>query len=109
VPTPEAHERWCGSFFGYPLDESRLQRYLDNASQPDTRVIFTALLSSGEPVSHVELSHIWPYLPSRLSRVLVAPDHRQLGIGAGVVSRAITFRSIYTTLIASTSVSMLTM
>ena len=91
VPTPEAHEQWCGSFFGYPLDESRLQRYLDNAGQPDRRVIFTALLSSGEPVGHIELSQIWPYLSSRLSRVLVAPDHRRLGIGAGMVSRAITF------------------
>ena len=91
VPTPEAHELWCGSFFGYPLDESRLQSYLDNSGQPDSRVIFTALLSSGESVGHVELSHIWPYLSSRLSRVLVAPDHRQLGIGAGMVSRAITF------------------
>ena len=91
VPTPEAHEQWCGSFFGYPLDESRLQRYLESACQPNTRVIFTAVLSSGESVGHVELSHIWPYLSSRLSRVLVAPDRRQLGIGAGMVSRAITF------------------
>jgi RimJ/RimL family protein N-acetyltransferase len=91
VPTPEAHGQWCGSFFGYPLDESRLQRYLDSASQPNTRAIFTALLPSGEPVGHVEISNIWPYLSSRLSRVLVAPDRRQLGIGAGMVSRAVTF------------------
>jgi RimJ/RimL family protein N-acetyltransferase len=91
VPTPEAHGQWCGSFFGYPLDESRLQRYLDSASQPNTRAIFTALLPSGEPVGHVEISSIWPYLSSRLSRVLVAPDRRQSGIGAGMVSRAVTF------------------
>jgi len=91
VLTPEAHGQWCGSFFDYPLDESRLQRYLDSASQPNTRTIFTALLPSGEPVGHVEISNIWPYLSSRLSRVLVAPDRRQLGIGAGMVSRAVTF------------------
>jgi hypothetical protein len=27
VPTPEALGQWCGPFFGYPLDESKLQRY----------------------------------------------------------------------------------
>jgi RimJ/RimL family protein N-acetyltransferase len=91
VPTPEAHEQWCGSFFGYPLDESQLQRYIESAGQPNTRVIFTAVLSSGEPVGHIELSQIWPYLSSRLSRVLVAPDRRHLGIGSGMVSHAITF------------------
>jgi RimJ/RimL family protein N-acetyltransferase len=73
------------------LDESRLHRYLESAGQPNTKVIFTAVLSSGELVGHAELSHIWPYLSSRLSRVLVAPDRRQLGIGVGMVSRAITF------------------
>jgi RimJ/RimL family protein N-acetyltransferase len=91
VPTWEAHRLWCGSFFGYPLDESRLQCYLDSASQPNTRAIFTALLPSGEPVGHVEISQIWPYLSSRLSRVLVVPDRRQLGIGASVVCRAVRF------------------
>jgi RimJ/RimL family protein N-acetyltransferase len=91
VPTPEALGQWCGPFFGYPLDESQLQRYLDSACLPNTRAIFTALLPSGEPVGHVELSSIWPYLSSRLSRVLVTPHRRQLGIGAGMVSRAITF------------------
>jgi RimJ/RimL family protein N-acetyltransferase len=91
VPTPEAHGQWCGSFFGYPLDESRLQRYLDSAREPNTRAIFTALLPSGEPVGHVEISQIWPYLSSRLSRVLVAPDRRQVGIGGAMVSRAVAF------------------
>jgi hypothetical protein len=48
LPTPDAHEQWCGSFFGYPLDESRLQRYLESAGQPNAIVIFTAVLFSGE-------------------------------------------------------------
>jgi RimJ/RimL family protein N-acetyltransferase len=91
APTPEAHGQWCGSSFGHPLDESRLQRYLDSAREPNTRAIFTALLPLGEPVGHVEISQIWPYLSSRLSRVLVAPDRRRLGIGGGMVSRAVAF------------------
>ena len=91
VPTPEALGQWCGAFFGYPLDESKLQRYLDSACQPNTRAIFTARLPSGEPVGHIEISQIWPYLSSRLSRVLVAPDRRRLGIGGGMVSRAVSF------------------
>jgi RimJ/RimL family protein N-acetyltransferase len=90
VPTPEAHGQWCGSFFGYPLDESRLQRYLDSARERNTRAISTALLPSGEPVGHVEISQM-PYLSSRLSRVLVAPDRRQVGIGGAMVSCAVAF------------------
>jgi RimJ/RimL family protein N-acetyltransferase len=76
---------------GSSLDESKLQRYLDSAYQPNTRAIFTALLPSGEPVGHIEISQIWPYLSSRLSRVLVVPDRRRLGIGGGMVSRASAF------------------
>jgi RimJ/RimL family protein N-acetyltransferase len=83
--------QWCGSFFGYPLDESRLQRYLDSAREPNTRAIFTALLPSGQPVGQFEISQIWPYLSSRLSRVLVVPDRRQVDIGGAMVSRAVAF------------------
>jgi RimJ/RimL family protein N-acetyltransferase len=95
VPTPEAHGQWRGPFFSYPLDESRLQRYLDTASQPNTRAIFTALLPSGEPVGHVEISNIWSYL----STWALVP------VWSLVRSR---FRSIHTTSIASISVSILT-
>ena len=91
VLTPESHGQWCASSFDYPLDEDQLQRYLDSASRPNTRVIFTALLPSGEPVGHVEVSIIWPYLSSRLSRVLVAPDRRRLGIGGAMVGSAVSF------------------
>jgi RimJ/RimL family protein N-acetyltransferase len=78
VPTPEAHGQWCGSFFRYPLDESRLQRYLDSASRPNTRAIFTALLPSGRAGRSC-----------RDQQYLVVSVH--LGIGAGMVSRAVTF------------------
>jgi hypothetical protein len=67
-----------------------LEVLLDQLSG-SARAIFTALLPSGEPVGHIEISQIWPYLSSRLSRVLVAPDRRRLGIGGGMVSRASAF------------------
>ncbi|MSO93518.1 MAG: N-acetyltransferase [Rhodospirillales bacterium] len=91
MPTPEAHGQWCASFFAYPLTADRLQRYLDSAKEPNARAIFTALLSSGEAVGHVEIGHIWPYLSSRLSRVLVDPARRGKGIGRAVVGRAVAF------------------
>jgi hypothetical protein len=31
VSTPEALGQWCGPFFGYPLDESKLQRYFGSS------------------------------------------------------------------------------
>jgi len=89
LPSAAALGQWCASFFAFPLDETQLQRYLDSARQPNSRAIFTARLASGEPVGHVEISHIWPHLSCRLSRVLVAPDCRARGIGGAVVARAL--------------------
>jgi RimJ/RimL family protein N-acetyltransferase len=91
VSTPEALGQWCGAFFRHPLDEHQLQRYLDSASQPNVRVIFTALTEPGEVVGHIEISTIWPYLSSRLSRVIVAPGRRGEGIGGAMVARAVAF------------------
>jgi hypothetical protein len=64
VSTPEALGPWCGAFFRHPLDEHQLQRYLDSASQPNVRVIFTALTEPGEVVGHIEISTIWPPVAS---------------------------------------------
>jgi RimJ/RimL family protein N-acetyltransferase len=89
VATAEALGQWCASFFAFPLSEDQLQRYLDSARQPNARVIFTAELPSGKPVGHVEVGHIWPHLSSRLSRVLVAPDCRRLGVGGTMIASAI--------------------
>jgi RimJ/RimL family protein N-acetyltransferase len=91
VSTPEALGNWSAAFFKHPLDEDQLQRYLDSANQPNGRTIFTAVTPVGDAVGHVEISQIWPYLSSRLSRVLVAPCHRRLGIGRAMIARAIEF------------------
>ena len=88
VSTPEALDQWCAAFFGHPLDEEQLQRYLDSASQPNVRTIFTALAPSGETVGHIEISMIWPHLSSRLSRIIVAPGRRGGGIGGTMVACA---------------------
>jgi len=81
VSTSETLGQWCAAFFRYPLDEDQLQRYLDSASQPNVRTIFTALAPSGEAVGHIEVSMIWPHLSSRLSRIIVAPGRRGEGVG----------------------------
>ena len=73
VSTPETLGQWCAAFFRHPLDEDQLQRYLDSASQPNVRTIFSALAPSGEAVGHIEVSMVWPHLSSRLSRIIVAP------------------------------------
>jgi RimJ/RimL family protein N-acetyltransferase len=90
VRSQEALAEWCAGFFRHPLDDAQLARYLESSKQPHARVIWAAE-SDGEHVGHVEISQIWPYLSSRLSRVLVAPDHRRRGVGAAMIGSALSF------------------
>ena len=90
VPDAAAHAAWCGGHFRYPLDATQLERYLQGAQQ-GTACIFTALDATSMPVGHVEISHIWPHLSTRLSRVLVAPSVRQRRIGTTMVAAAVRF------------------
>ena len=89
VPTPEALAQWCAGFFQFPLDASHLQGSLESASRPHAREIFTTESEQGESVGHVELSMIWPHLSCRLSRVLVAPEWRGIGVGREIIGLAI--------------------
>lgn len=73
LPKEDDLIEWCATFFSYPLTHSQLQRYLESAKVPNTRLVFTARSLEDGPVGHIEVSHIWPHLSSRLSRVLVAP------------------------------------
>jgi RimJ/RimL family protein N-acetyltransferase len=82
---------WCAAFFRHPLDDAQLDRYLESSKQPNARVIWVAETSGGDPVGHVEISQVWPYLSSRLSRVLVAPDQRRCGIGSAMIAKALAF------------------
>jgi RimJ/RimL family protein N-acetyltransferase len=91
VATPQTLGQWCAAFFRHPLDEDQLQRYIDSASQPNVRTIFTALGPSGDALGHIEISMIWPHLSSRLSRVLVSPARRGEGLGGAMVALAASF------------------
>jgi RimJ/RimL family protein N-acetyltransferase len=89
LPTENDLFEWCAAFFSYPLTHSQLERYLESAEVPNARLVFTARSTKDGPVGHVEVSHIWPHLSSRLSRVLVAPDKRHQGIGSAMVRQAV--------------------
>ena len=91
LPSEAAHIEWCGAFFGFPLDDAQLERYLESSTRPNGRVVFSAERPTGEVVGHVEISHVWPRLSSRLSRVLVAPTCRRRGIGSAMVAQALAF------------------
>jgi RimJ/RimL family protein N-acetyltransferase len=90
VRSQEALAEWCADFFRHPLDETQLARYLESSKQPNARAIWAAE-SGGEHVGHIEISQIWPYLSSRLSRLLVAPNYRRRGIGSAMIGRALSF------------------
>jgi RimJ/RimL family protein N-acetyltransferase len=91
IDSAEALGIWCASYFSYPLDHAQLTRYREGADRPNGPAIFTAVTPAGDAVGHVEISHIWPHLSSRLSRVLVAPQERRRGIGATMVACAVAF------------------
>jgi RimJ/RimL family protein N-acetyltransferase len=80
---------WCAAFFSYPLTHSQLEQYSESAKSPDARLVFTGRSIKDGPVGHIEVSHIWPHLSSRLSRVLVAPDKRHRGFGSAMVREAV--------------------
>lgn len=91
VPDEAAHAEWCAAFFRFPLDEAQLEDYVESANQPNGRVIFAATTNADDVVGHVEISHIWPHLSSRLSRVLIAPSFRRRGFGTTVVAQALSY------------------
>jgi RimJ/RimL family protein N-acetyltransferase len=91
VRSEAALVEWCAGFFRHPLDDVQLDRYLESGKQPNARAIWVAETSAGDPVGHVEISQVWPYLSSRLSRVLVAPDQRRRGIGSAMIAKALSF------------------
>ena len=88
IRSPEDLAAWAGAFFIYPLDEAKLERYLDSGrgDRPQRRIFKARDADSGEAVGHIELSHIWPHLSGRVSRVLVAdPALRGRGVGTRMV------------------------
>lgn len=89
VPTEADLVQWCAAFFQYPLTDAQLERYLESARQPNSRLIFTARSVDGEGVGHIEISQIWPHLSTRLSRILVAPRQRRRGIASCMVAQAL--------------------
>jgi RimJ/RimL family protein N-acetyltransferase len=89
LPREDDLFEWCAAFFSYPLTHSQLERYLESAKVANVRLVFTARSTEDGPVGHIEVSHIWPHLSSRLSRVLIAPDKRHRGLGSAIVRRAV--------------------
>jgi len=89
LPTEADLVEWCAAFFRYPLTDAQLERYLESAKQPNSRIIFNARSADGEAVGHIEISQIWPHLSSRLSRILVAPDKRRRGFASSMVAQAL--------------------
>jgi RimJ/RimL family protein N-acetyltransferase len=89
VPTEADLAQWCAAFFKYPLTDAQLERYLESARQPNSRLIFTAFSAEDEGIGHIEISQIWPHLSTRLSRILVAPGQRRRGVASGMVAQAL--------------------
>ena len=88
VSTPEELHLWAGAFFAHPLDEGQLECYARSAEgeHPQRRIFKAICSASGEVIGHIELSHIWPHLSGRLSRVLVGdPALRGRGVGTRMV------------------------
>jgi RimJ/RimL family protein N-acetyltransferase len=89
MDTPQALMQWAGPQFAFPLDEAQLESYrLVAEQQPALRRIFTACLSGGEPVGHIELNEIDGH-SARLCRVWIEPSRRGRGLGRAMVRQAL--------------------
>jgi len=89
IGTPQELMKWAGPFFAFPLDEVKLESYrLSAEQQPAARRIYTACLTGGEPVGHIELNEIDGY-SARLCRVLIDASCRGRGLGRAMVRQAL--------------------
>jgi len=89
MDTPQALMQWAGPLFAFPVDEAQLESYrLSAEQQPAPRRIFTACLSGGEAVGHIELNEIDGY-SARLCRVFIKPSRRGQGLGRAMVRQAL--------------------
>jgi RimJ/RimL family protein N-acetyltransferase len=93
IRSPEELLLWTASSFGYPLTREHIRRHLLDSAARGDRLIFKAVDSdSGEAIGHVELGGIDPRNQSlRIGRVLLAPDARGRGLGAGMMRAALAY------------------
>lgn len=88
IKTPDDLHGWAGLIFQFPLTREKALKYQSSASDPlQRRRIYKAVnTETGDVVGHIELSHIWPHLSGRVSRVLVGEaDLRGRGLGTAMV------------------------
>ena len=85
IDSRDIHERWTGRYFSYPLNTKELELYLEGSTKiPTERTVFRVKDTSQDKiVGHAEISHIWPGLSGRLSRILIG-DESLRGKGLGV-------------------------
>ncbi|MFB7467548.1 GNAT family N-acetyltransferase [Streptomyces sp. NPDC056224] len=79
VTTPAELMTWAGPAFTWPLDDAQLAAY---AAEP-SRHIWTAVTPDRYRVGHVSVSG------TRLGRILIAPDTRDMGYGRALVTQAV--------------------
>jgi RimJ/RimL family protein N-acetyltransferase len=91
IRSPEELLFWTASSFGYPLTREHIRRHRQDCAARGDRLIFKAVESaSGEAVGYVEIGGIDPRNQSaRIGRVLLAPDARGRGLGAGMMRAAL--------------------
>ncbi|HEX2682449.1 MAG TPA: GNAT family protein [Ferruginibacter sp.] len=74
---------WSGALFSFPLTTSSLQWYIQNTNvfnESDAFVFKAIETDTGEAVGHISLGGLsWKNRSSRISRVLVAPEHQHKG------------------------------
>ncbi len=92
ISTSDDLHHWAGLIFEFPLTSEQLQAHLETAESMRRRLYKAVDAENGEAIGHVELSHIWPGLSGRVSRMLVGdPERRNQGIGAQMARRVVEF------------------
>lgn len=101
IASPTELVTWSGRAFVWPLDERRLAAYAAESEGPGRRSWTGIDSRTGQEVGHVSLRLDVERVEARLGRVLVAPEARGRGVGAGMLGEvlslafgALGFRSV---------------
>ena len=88
IPDDEFLAQWAGSNFSPPLDMAQFDAFRKRAAResPPSRLYRVTRPGSDEMVGYGELASIdLPTRSARLSRLLISPDHRSVGLGGAMV------------------------
>lgn len=89
VESPSFLLQWGGPGFHYPLDESQLEKYLENANRDGAETLIYKAMEAGEVIGHISLGRIdRENCSARIGKILVGnKTTRGKGVGEQMINK----------------------